>query len=136
MSCFLSDYDQLIGFKATLLFPSLSLSCELVLRPGVSSSEFLGENEESGRVKHISTDTDTCPMWDHPTHDPLPPHHPHSSLLLSFSAVLSPSLLNEFPSSFPLNSSSHTPSTHSHKLQHSFSQLFLSLFKMTEIVKP
>lgn len=75
MSCFLSDYDQLIGFKATLLFPSLSLSCELVLRPGVSSSEFLGENEESGRVKHISTDTDTCPMWDHPTHDPplLPP---------------------------------------------------------------
>lgn len=29
MSCFLSDYDQLIGFKATLLFPSLSLSCEL-----------------------------------------------------------------------------------------------------------
>lgn len=69
MSCFLSDYDQLIGFKATLLFPSLSLSCELVLRPGVSSSEFLGENEESGRVKHISTDTDTCPMWDHPTHD-------------------------------------------------------------------
>lgn len=76
MSCFLSDYDQLFGFKATLLFPSLSLSCELVLRSGVSSSEFLGENEESRRVKHISTDTDTCPMWDHPTHAGPPPPPP------------------------------------------------------------
>lgn len=77
----------------------------------VLSSEFQGKNELSGRVTHISTDTDTCPVWDHPTllNPPLSPPTAPPQLL---SAVHCPTLLNEFPSSFLLRSTTHDPSTH------------------------
>ncbi len=72
-----------------------------MFKPDVSSSEYLGENEGNGWVTHILTDTDTCPMWDHPTHTPTPPP------LQLFSCSLT-----EWISLFlPLQSSLHAPST-------------------------